>query len=161
MDNLLLNFFIGLIFLIMGAFALSFGWKALKKEREAARWPSAPGIVISSELESYMDTDSEGDLLTFYRPKITYQYEVEGDVYTCNTVKTTPFGSSNLPKGPEKKLAAYPVGKQVVVHYDPTDPSNALMEFKTGVLMLVMIFGALNILIFLYLGVLAAIAVIG
>ena len=67
----------------MGLFTLLL-WYALHRQLwDMRRWSSAPGKVLVSEVESYMD-DSGSDNTTptrMFRPSVVYTFKVDGRQY--------------------------------------------------------------------------------
>jgi hypothetical protein len=139
-----------IIFGIIGALATWYGLRTIKKNQEATQWPTVMGTITGSELESYISTDSDGDQTTMYSPLITYEYEVEGDVYTSTRVKVMAPSSSNIASMQRKKLEPYPVGAAVEVHYNPFSPEDALLEISTSKINLPLIIGIVSDLVALY-----------
>ena len=64
-----------------------------------------------------------------YSAAVTYEYRVVGEKYTGNKIA---FGAmSSSASYAHGVLDRYPVGKQVVVHYSPEHPAEAVLE--TGI----------------------------
>ncbi len=125
--ELLLTFgAIGCVFLVLNAIFL--GVISFMRARMAAvsRWHSTIGAVVNSHLERRSSDDGS----TNY-PVVQYSYQVSGQTYQ----------SAKLAPGPEvggtgagRVVARYPVGAQVVVFYDPQNPSDAVLERKAPAL---------------------------
>lgn len=142
----------GLLFLAMLLIAVA-QWI---KVAAAKRWPVARGTVIESRVADAKDSDGSWD----YRPVITYQYRVGGQVYTNNLLA---FGSRVLTEGGrsgEKKalitVARYPVGCQVDIHYHPQRPDQSVLEPRSVVAKWIVLLGVG----FLLIGVFVAILVL-
>lgn len=79
-------------------------------------WPSVSGTVIYSRTEVVVRRSGNGK-----RPVIKYRYDVNGTEYVGDRIAFAhAFDTEEYAEG---KAADYPVGKKVVVHYNPTDPS--------------------------------------
>lgn len=150
MENLIGYIVIIVIAAIFGAISYWYGWRTLKKNKIAAKWPTVPGVIISAELASYVKYDDDGDASTMYSPLITYEYEVDGQVYTNNRVRVQAFLATNMQSVSAKKLEDYPVDSSVEVHYDPFNPEDALLEIDTRKINIPMIIGIICGLIVLY-----------
>lgn len=62
-----------------------------------------------------------------YKAIVFYEYEVQGNKYTSDKLRNIEFYSSN--RGAAYRTAhKYPVGKEVNVHYNPTDAADSLLE---------------------------------
>jgi hypothetical protein len=63
-----------------------------------------------------------------YTKHLQYRYTVAGKEYVGERIKLLGTQSSTSREGIEKLLARYPAGTKVPVHYDPLDPSRAVLE---------------------------------
>ena len=150
MENLIGYIVIIALAAIFGAISYWYGWRTMKKNKVAAKWPTVPGVIISAELDSYVKYDDDGDASTMYTPLITYEYEVEGNVHTNNRVRVRAFVATNMQSVSSKKLDDYPVGSAVEVHYDPFNPDDALLEIDPSKINIPMIIGIVCGVIVLY-----------
>jgi len=116
---------------ILVLFALFTGWRAMKdwrRYRESENWIPVPGQVKASKVtveDGYENTP------TTYTPIIIYTYPVMGKTYQNHQIS---FGSEGISyerrKKAERVIARHPVGSQSVIHYNPDDPSQAVLERK-------------------------------
>ena len=150
MENLIGYIVIIVIAAIFGAISYWYGWRTTKKNKAAAKWPTVSGVIISAELDSYVKRDDDGDATTMYTPLITYEYEVEGQVYTNNRVRVQAYVATNMQSVSRKKLEEYPVGSAVTVHYDPFNPEDALLEIDAAKINVPMIIGIICGIVVLY-----------
>jgi hypothetical protein len=91
-----------------------------RKVAQAGSWPSTMGMVTLSTIE--MRRGSEGS--SAY-PVVHYSYQVMGQPLQGHKVMPGPdVGGS----GAHKVVARYPIGAQVMVYYNPENPSEALLE---------------------------------
>jgi hypothetical protein len=112
-----------LIFGLVGAGLSYWGWTILQDARASATWPTAAGVVTSSEVDH--STDAEGG--DSYSPEVDYQYQVDGQTITNNQIKFGENSYSSRRKA-EEIAANYPLGQQVTVYYEPERPTNAVLE---------------------------------
>jgi hypothetical protein len=119
-------------FTLGGVLLLALLWSARRQAAEASGWPVTGGHVVSSTVEHYRSRVGgarSGTLATFYEPVIEYAYRVDGREY-----HSTQIGFGGKLAGSEElaraKSARYPQGADVVVHYDPKSPSNAVLDVK-------------------------------
>ena len=119
MAELLFLFFsaLGVVWALRGVYGLSLSFAS-------ERWPTTSGRVVSSEIErssGYNDRDN-------YRAAIRYTYEVGGSEYS-STRRCYGDELSVSWSGPSKgAVERYPPGTAVTVHYDPSGPSEAVLE---------------------------------
>lgn len=139
---------VGVVFLGVGIAFLLVGIIQGRKAKAAEAWPTVPGVILSSELHEHRHHNSQTHHTSVtYEPVVTYQYSVMEQPYQGNKIV---FGTiSSAHNTASRKLAAYPQGAQVAVHYDPADPSKAVLEPKAGGNVMLMIIGV----IFMVLGV--------
>jgi len=111
------------IFLVIGAGLAYWGWNILQNARASASWPTADGIITSSEVTHSTDSDG-GDS---YSPEVTYTYTVDNVNMENDTIK---FGENSYSSSRKADGIAsnYPVGKNVIVYYDPEKPDQSVLE---------------------------------
>ena len=120
----------GLVLLIIGAgLALILSRTVLRDGQASESWPTTTGTITTSELR----TQRSGDGYT-YSPRVVYEYSVAGETYTSGRI-TVADGSSSRANGAQEKVAQYPLGTEVAVHYDPDLPTEALLEVGTPTLL--------------------------
>ena len=91
--------------------------KKFVRGRASINWPTITASVNSSDIEA----KSGGNGLTFYSPKIEYQYTINNRAYKSSTF--TFMGTSGLTKNYAEKYASkYPSGSEIQVHYNPRNP---------------------------------------
>jgi hypothetical protein len=122
----------GVAFFTLGGVMILGMLRASRRQiAEAARWPQTTGRIVSSTVEHYRERvgGRSGTLVTFYEAVVEYAY----------TVNSREFHSTQLSFGgkvagskelAEEKAARYPPGSEVVVHYDPKNPSHAVLDVK-------------------------------
>ena len=119
-------------FTLAGILLLALLWSARRQAAEATGWPVTGGHVVASTVEHYrarVGGARSGRLVTFYEPVIEYSYRVDGREYHSTQIS---FGGklAGSEESARTKAARYPQGADVVVHYDPTSPPNAVLDTK-------------------------------
>lgn len=111
------------VLFILNAIFLAVIFFMRRKMAAVSQWPSTMGTVNSSYLERR--SSSEGGSTNY--PVVQYSYQVGGQTYQ----------NSKLAPGPEiggtgagKVVERYPAGAQVMVFYNPQNPSDAVLERK-------------------------------
>jgi hypothetical protein len=133
------------IFFILGLVLLLVGIRLRGKAKAAAEWPTTTGTIISASLQENSSLDSENNTQITYEPLVQYQYSLIGQRYVGTRLS---FGHMSYDyRTASKKIAAYIPGAQVTVHYDPTDPSQSVLEPKAAGGMVMIILGALFMVI--------------
>jgi hypothetical protein len=113
---------IGFVLVILNAIFIGILFFMRRRMATVSQWPSTMGTVLNSYLERRRSNNGS----TNY-PVVQYSYQVGGRTYQ----------SSKLAPGPEvggtgagRVVARYPAGAQVMVFYDPQNPSDAVLERK-------------------------------
>lgn len=85
---------------------------------QAVNWPTVAGQVVEVAVRT---KDSSGATLSAPVAQVNYRYAVGGVVYT---------GSQGIHRftTAEEALAAFPIGRTLVVYYNPNAPLQSLIE---------------------------------
>ena len=92
-----------------------------RKVSKASTWPSTLGTVTESRIQ--MRSNSDGGRTSY--PLVRYAYQIVGRAYESQKVMP---GMDVGGSGAHRVVARYPVGAQVMVYYNPENPSEALLE---------------------------------
>jgi hypothetical protein len=136
-------------FIMLGLFAV------IQRRLSATRtWPSATGQVVRSEVQPFrLQRKRKKDSLRFrtetrtgYMPVVEYIYSVSGLQHRSRSVQldTEVAGSESYAAS---IAARYPVGKTVIVRYDPSDPSRAGLEFDSRWQYILLVLGLMSALV--------------
>lgn len=94
-------------------------------------WPSAPGTIVSSEVEArtikVLERNRESGIRFKERnfANIVYEYNVDGEIYSNNRVA---IGVDRGNFGVAKTVARYPAGRRVTVYYNPNQRTDSVLE---------------------------------
>jgi hypothetical protein len=113
--------------IIFGAFLIWHGLSDILTASRAKSWPTAQGIVQSTELTTSLGRRAR---TTTYIPLVKYSYEVNGSNYVGNRVDYGERGTSSRDDA-MTVIARYHEGLHVPVHYDPKNPESAVLEVGT------------------------------
>ena len=114
---------IGFVLLILNALFLTIIFFMRRKMAAVSQWPSTMGSVIMSRIEQRSSSESG---YTDY-PVVQYSYQVGGQTYQSYKLAPGPEVGGT---GAGKVIARYPAGAQVMVFYNPQNPSEAVLERK-------------------------------
>ena len=92
-----------------------------RKVAQASAWSAVMGTVTSSTLE--WRRGSKGGSTAY--PIVQYSYQVMGQAHQGNKIMPGPESGGSWA---HKVVERYPAGAQVMVYYDPQNPSDALLE---------------------------------
>lgn len=115
-----------IVFILLLAGVILTGYSSTILHEYGARreWPTTNGKVISSEIAGGASS----------RPQVIYEFEVEGVTLRDTSDLDVPgFGS----KRSQLEVAAawidlYPPGSDLLIHYDPDNPSESLIRLTLG-----------------------------
>lgn len=125
----------GVFLVLVGAAMLLFGVTFVRDATASRSWPTAEGRVQNTRTEvdiSTSNTTSSSSVLGYYFV-VSYAYTVDDVRYSGNrfSLGEGPRASKIFDERSAAGQAAerdYPVGSVVVVHYDPDDPSSAVLS---------------------------------
>jgi hypothetical protein len=119
-----------IILLAIGVVLLVVFGRNVIRGRESQNWPTVPGTVLYTGMETYQSTDDDGSTTTTYGATIQYNYAVAGQSYEGNRRTFSEVRTSSRRRA-EQILQKYPQGSAISVHYDPDNPAESVLE--TGV----------------------------
>lgn len=122
-------FFFGLGAVMLLAIQVSYSRDA----KQAVAWPAASGRIVSSRVESHMESvgGRQGNRVRFYQAVVEYAYTVGSREYHSTRLSFGP--KEETAQAPaEAKAARYPEGSAVTVHYDPENPASAVLDVKVA-----------------------------
>ena len=124
---LMIAFGVSGIFALVGITLLA--WWAIARRRAATSqaWPAAPGQITGAVVHSFQRRDNEGDVTTFYEPRVDYAYTIAGQALTGKRIEFGAAASTNRAKA-EQVLSRYTPGAAVEVYYNPARPTDAVLE---------------------------------
>ncbi|CAN5429313.1 hypothetical protein BH10PLA2_BH10PLA2_33050 [soil metagenome] len=105
-------------FLLVGAVALLLGGRNAWLAQECLTWPSISGVIVASEIEAHDEMTAA---------KIRYEYVVEGKILEGRAVSFGDVGSSDSSHA-QAIVKKYPVGTQVSIFYEPSNPTRSVLE---------------------------------
>lgn len=114
---------IGFVLLILNAVFLGIIFFMRRKMAAVSQWPSTMGAVNASYLERR--SSSEGGSTNY--PVVQYSYQIGGQLYQGAKLAPGPEVGGT---GAGKVVERYPAGAQVMVFYNPQNPSEAVLERK-------------------------------
>ena len=113
----------GGIFLALGLGLSFWGWNILQNAKASSSWPTAEGTVTASDV-TYSSSADGGESNS---PEISYQYTTNNVGYESHTIKFGENSYSSRRKA-EGIASGYPIGKKVIVYYDPQEPERSVLE---------------------------------
>ena len=90
----------------------------LLRQHASNNWPTATGEIIESQLEE----DSDG-----WGPRVRYEYTVESKRYSSDRLYFY-VSNSGTAQNAKKHISPYPVGKKIMVYYNPHRREDAVLD---------------------------------
>jgi len=113
-----------LVFIGLGVFVYRRSKMRDAAKQAAQDWASTMGMVTMSTVQIRRTGRSRSEV-----PFIMYQFQVNGSPYTGQTIKTgEQFFNVRVLGDAQKTIARYPVGTQVMVYYNPSNPQESALE---------------------------------
>ena len=109
-------------------FFMSIGNKSMAKKSDS--WPSTKGLVTSSEFKRaifVIDSNfaKKRKPTKYYKLKVAYEYEVDGETYTSNNVS---FMSNYIHRDMRSAIKdKFEEGRPIQVYYDPNNAEEAVL----------------------------------
>jgi hypothetical protein len=92
-------------------------------------WSTAPGRITASTVQTVITGDSTNGFV-HYEPYVSFTYVVGEATHTGATIAFRDL--RGWKKATAAIVARYPVGSEVVVHYDPNAPATCVLEAGTA-----------------------------
>jgi hypothetical protein len=102
--------------------------RSARKASATKRWPVSNGRILSSDVTSHRSLDSNGTHSTFYEPQVVYEYAANGQTFQSKQVSFGAISGMSGTGWAEGIVGKYPTGSAVQVFYNPSKPSQAVLE---------------------------------
>jgi hypothetical protein len=117
----------GLLLLAAGAAGAYFFGRPVLQTWKSRRWPKVEGTVTGTTVDELPPRIGGGQRT--YQLRIRYRYAVGGKSYDGQRFSFTSAGPAHkMNQFIVEDRKNYPNGKRLDVHYDPGDPSNAVID---------------------------------
>lgn len=113
------------VLLVGGIVLLIFFVRPWLHWKRAQSWPSTEAQISASEIEVSLAKQSKS-----YEAKFEYTFNVDGQDWTGSQYGFFVFSGSK--EASEELVKRYPVGKTANIFYNPSQPSDALMDRSLG-----------------------------
>ena len=111
----------------LGVYLILFGLMWIRQGVTERLWPTVTGTVVSSAVGSFRTAGGGAKVAArMFQATVFYEYEAGGRRYRSSQIRREKIsGSEGLANGVVEK---YPAGSQVLVHYNPSNPADAVLE---------------------------------
>jgi hypothetical protein len=114
---------VAIFVLAISAAALVTGVAMMAASRKARSWPVVAGQVVERGVGPATTTGASR-AGRYFEPRVTYTYEVAGKAFRGHRIGLAPDAFDE----DKAKRVADALPAQVEVHYNPDDPSDAVLE---------------------------------
>ena len=121
------------VFGAVGVGLLLFGFVQRRKAKLTETWPTASGTIVSARLDQHTRTerrDGHSYTSTSYNPVVEYTYQIGQQTYQGNRIFAGATMSYDLGTA-QGIINRYQPGMAVYVHYDPANPTQAVLETQS------------------------------
>jgi hypothetical protein len=106
--------------------------RSMMKARATRQWPTTNGRVLSSYVGSHVSRSSSTTHNLIYEPQVMYEYAVNGKTYQCKQINYGAIGGSSAVAWANAIIEKFPATSTVQVYYNPSQPSDAVLEHVSG-----------------------------
>ena len=125
-------YFVIIISLLVGAALTYVGASITVTSLQSQSWPSVQGHILHSNVT--VSTvyhppvgNNPGFYATDYTPNILYTYLIGNQNFNGSNIDLVPVSSSSYSMANDT-VSQYPVGSQVIVYYNPSNPSQSVLH---------------------------------
>jgi hypothetical protein len=111
---------------VAGFFVMAgIGLREIVAEIQARRWPTVSCEILENRVTREM---RHGEFR--YVPFLRFRYIIAGRVYTSERIRVVPESTYEKFASAASRLAAYPAGRKMLCHVNPSNPAQAVLESK-------------------------------
>jgi hypothetical protein len=116
-----------LAIMVIGLCVALYSYKQISLARGSINWRTVPAEILSSKVKVSQQEAEKKRTYTVYSANISFRYTVNGQEFTSNHAMVDQ-PAKTFSRDAEALVAKFPPGKTVMAHYDPANPSYAILE---------------------------------
>jgi hypothetical protein len=128
--NIIFPSLFSLVFIGIGGVIISYAIRMAAKARQSLSWPSVEGEVAHSAVLYQTNTSTTTGGAATYKADIVYRYKVNGANFSSSRISIVDFASTS--GRAQSIVQRYPDQSRVLVYYNPSDPSEAVLDPGAG-----------------------------
>jgi hypothetical protein len=110
-----------------------FGIAFFKWVRQASRWPTTSGRIVASGVDVFRYRAPDDRIWrTHHKSNVVYEYEVNGRRFLGDRLILGVTFSSTHRRVIDSQARHYPVGREVLVYYDPKNPGESVLQPRSA-----------------------------
>ena len=127
-QNKVIEKIVGVVVLIIGLAAIVGAGYFFSKGQKTQNWPSVEGIITKSDTRIQRRHGPNSGAPTTIA-EVWYTFVINGVKYSNDTISISQYGSSDSSHA-AKEARRYPVGRKVMVYYNPDNFYDSVLEHK-------------------------------
>jgi hypothetical protein len=101
---------------------------AIFKKADAQTWPSRKGVITTSYASLKRGSSGKHGSTLYWKPELCGAYQDSGERFCVGAVRYGDFRFGEGKAAALESVAKYPVGKEVDVFYNPSNPKETVLE---------------------------------
>ena len=150
-QNQVIEKIVGVVVLFIACIAIVGAGFFFLKSQKTRNWPAVEGVITKSSTRSQREPGASGVPTTI--ADVWYTFIIDGIKYQNDTISLAQYGSSSASHA-VKEAHKYPVGRKVMVYYNPENLNDSVLEHKTPWVFIGIFAGLGSILIYIGIGML-------
>ncbi|MDB6034040.1 MAG: hypothetical protein JWM16_4378 [Verrucomicrobiales bacterium] len=119
-----------LALMVIGLGLALYSFKQISLGKGSLNWPAVPATVVSSAVKATERVGEKKRVYTTYSADIAFHFTVDGKEFTSNLAMVDQ-PPKTFATDAQALVQRYPAGSTTMAHYNPQNPSEAVLE--TGV----------------------------
>jgi hypothetical protein len=118
---------LSLVFVAIGAMIIRYALGMAKKCTQSLSWPSIEGEIAHSAVLYQTNTANSDQEGPTFKADVAYRYKIKGANYSSSKVSLLDIATSSTGRA-QSIVQRYPDKSKVRVYYNPSNPSEAVLE---------------------------------
>jgi hypothetical protein len=123
-------FAFSLALMVIGLGSALYSFKQISLAKGSLNWPAVPATVVSSEVKATERVGEKKRVYTTYSANIAFRFTLNGKEFNSNMVMVDQ-PPKTFATDAQALVQKYPAGSSAMAHYNPQNPTEAVLE--TGV----------------------------
>lgn len=117
-----------LVYVLLWFAVLYFAFNVVPKAVSSNNWVETNAIITANKLIKSQRTQTRTEKqITVFSAKVSYEYQVAGNTFEGSTQKLAEREKDGA-KTHKAMLELYPIGNQLMVYYNPNNPSESVTK---------------------------------
>ena len=126
--KILFSSLFSLMFVVVGAIIFGYAMRVARKAAQSLSWPTAEGEITRSAAVYQTELNETSGGTDTFKADTAYQYVVNARSYVSSRISMADFMTASTTGRAQSIAEQYPSKSRVEVFYNPSDPSEAVLE---------------------------------